>query len=78
MLYAVLQTVIIAAALAFSLQHLARKLRPHTVKRLMQSVFPGVEAKAPEAGCGDSGGCGTCNACGNIAAMLRDLPPANR
>jgi len=76
MIYAVLQVVIIAAALAFSLQHLARKLMPKTMKRLTRAVLPGVAAKAePEGGCGDAGSCGTCNACGNIAAMLHDLPP---
>jgi hypothetical protein len=76
MMYALLQVAIVAAALVFSLQHLARKLMPRTMKRLTQSVLPGLKANAePEGGCGESGACGTCNACGNIASMLRDLPP---
>lgn len=81
MIYGVLQVLIIAAALAFSVQHMARKLMPQTVKRLTLAILPRsmaarVETKGSDGGCGDSGSCGTCNSCGNIAAMLRDLPPA--
>ncbi|WP_443750004.1 DUF6587 family protein [Asticcacaulis solisilvae] len=79
MVYAVLQVVIIAAAVLFSLQHVARKAFPKTVKRLAAAVLPRpvaarVAAKTSEGGCGDAGGCGACNSCGNIAAMLRDVP----
>jgi len=80
-MYAVLQVAVIAAALAFSLQHIARKLMPRTLQRLARVLLPAklaalVETKAATAsGCGDSSGCGTCNACGNIAAAVRDLPP---
>lgn len=80
MVYAVLQVVIVAAAVLFSLQHVARKLMPQTFGRVAQAVLPRalkgrVSTPGPEKGCGDAGGCGSCNACGNIAAMLRDLPP---
>ncbi len=76
MLYAILQVVIVVAALAFSVQHMARKLMPRTMMRLTRAVLPGVQAKSEaEGGCGDSGSCGTCNSCGNIATMLRDVPP---
>jgi len=79
MVYAILQALVIAAALAFSLQHMARKLFPHAFDRLMQAVLPQrLKARIVKAesgkGCGDGDGCGTCNACGNIAAMLRDVP----
>ena len=80
MLYTVLQVLVIAAALVFSLQHVARKLFPRTFGQLAQAILPqALKRRAvtadPEKGCGDAGGCGSCNACGNIAAMLRDLPP---
>jgi hypothetical protein len=80
MLYAILQGLVVAAALVFSLQHVARRLFPQTFGRLTRAVLPAplrarVSAVEPEKGCDDSGGCGSCNACGNIAAMLRDLPP---
>jgi len=76
MVYACLQIVIITGALVFSLQHLARKLMPQTMKRLTGSVLPGLKAKAEsEGGCGESGACGSCNSCGNIASILRSLPP---
>jgi len=80
MLYAVFQGLIVAAALAFSLQHVARKLFPQAFARLTQAVLPaGLRSRTltdePQKDCGDAGGCGSCNACGNIAAMLRDLPP---
>ncbi len=76
MIYAILQAVIVTAALVFSVQHMARKLMPRTVRRLTHAILPGTGAKTePEGGCGDAGGCGTCNTCGNIASMLRDMPP---
>jgi hypothetical protein len=76
MVYALVQTAIIAAAVVFSLQHLARKLMPRTMKRLTMAVLPGLKTKAESGGgCAESGTCGACNACGNIASILRDLPP---
>lgn len=76
MMYAILQVVILGAALVFSIQHMARKLMPRTMKRLTQAILPGAPAKSETgSGCGDSGSCGTCNSCGTVAAMLRDLPP---
>ncbi len=40
MLYTVLQVLVIAAALVFSLQHVARKLFPRTFGQLAQAILP--------------------------------------
>lgn len=74
MLYTVLQTVVIAAIVAFSLWQVARKYLPNTMRDLQGRLARFADrrglhalghklqpANAPASGCGD--GCGTCKGC---------------
>ncbi len=82
MVYAVVQTIVITAIVAFSTVQMLRKLMPQTARTLQGRAARVLHLKwlepvsASPKGCGSDDGCGGCKGCSSIAALTKDLPKA--
>lgn len=72
MAYLILQYMVLATAVLFSLWHVLNKLSPKTLQVLRTRVTGRAPEEAPK-GCGT--GCDTCRMCATITALTKDISP---
>lgn len=72
MAYLILQYMVLATAVLFSLWHVLNKLSPKTLQVLRTRVNGRAPEEAPK-GCGT--GCDTCRMCATITALTKDISP---
>jgi hypothetical protein len=70
MAYLILQYLVLAVAVVFSLWHVLNKVSPKTLQVLRTRLTGRAPAEAPK-GCGT--GCDTCRMCATISALNKDL-----